>query len=164
MKFVGNFAFVFLAAAILAVCADGAESQTAQTLNVHVGSNYGGGIVFYVDGSGHGLIAAMSDQGTGTTWYDAKKLCNDYRGGGYSDWIMPSADQMELLYLQRNQVGGFNNQWAYWSSTEGDGGAAYNGVSVVWFGPPQKAFSAGSIQVHVGVMSLGNFVRAIRSF
>jgi hypothetical protein len=97
----------------------------------HVGSNYGGGIVFYVDGTGHGLIAATSDQGRGT-WYDAKKLCSNYRGGGYSDWFMPRIDQLQLLYIQRNVVGSFD-QGSYWSSTERAGGAAYNGVSSVSF-------------------------------
>jgi len=34
-----------------------------------IGQSYGGGIIFYVDGSGvHGLIAAASDQSTGIAW------------------------------------------------------------------------------------------------
>lgn len=34
-----------------------------------VGQNYGGGVIFYIDGSGqHGLISATSDQSTGTFW------------------------------------------------------------------------------------------------
>jgi hypothetical protein len=34
-----------------------------------IGQAYGGGIIFYVDGTGqHGLIAAMSDQSTGIAW------------------------------------------------------------------------------------------------
>ena len=34
-----------------------------------VGTSYQGGIVFYIDGTGeHGLIAATTDQSTGTTW------------------------------------------------------------------------------------------------
>ena len=37
----------------------------------YIGESYGGGIVFYVyDGGKHGLIAATSDQSTGTTWYN----------------------------------------------------------------------------------------------
>jgi len=37
----------------------------------YIGESYGGGIVFYVyDGGKHGLIAATSDQSSGTTWYN----------------------------------------------------------------------------------------------
>ncbi len=127
MKFVRNFAFAFLAAATLAVCADGAESQTAQTLGVHVGSNYGGGIVFYVDGLGHGLIAATSDlpKETGPSipndvgpWNRAVQASRDYRGGGYTDWFMPSKDQLAMMWLQRRFLNLSN--FCYWSSTEDD--------------------------------------------
>jgi hypothetical protein len=42
----------------------GSLNATALTTSYYVGQNYGGGIVFYVDGTGkHGLIAATSDQG-----------------------------------------------------------------------------------------------------
>ena len=34
-----------------------------------IGQNYGGGIIFYIDGTGqHGLIAAPSDQSAGVEW------------------------------------------------------------------------------------------------
>jgi len=37
------------------------------TSNFSIGQNYGGGIIFYIDGTGsHGLIAAQIDQNTGT--------------------------------------------------------------------------------------------------
>jgi hypothetical protein len=48
----------------------GVSSSTAliQTL-VYIGQSYGGGIVFYIDGTGqHGLIVAASDQCTGAPW------------------------------------------------------------------------------------------------
>jgi hypothetical protein len=37
----------------------------------------------------------------------------------YSDWYLPSATEIDLLYKQRNAVGGFSNT-IYWSSTEED--------------------------------------------
>ncbi len=40
-----------------------------QTLPYSIGANYGGGIIFYIDGTeNHGLIAATSDQSTGASW------------------------------------------------------------------------------------------------
>ncbi len=36
----------------------------ATTTNYTIGQAYGGGTIFYIDGTGHGLIAALSDQGT----------------------------------------------------------------------------------------------------
>ncbi len=44
-------------------------AQTAQTISFVIGQSYGGGIIFYIDGTGqHGLIAATSDQSTGAQW------------------------------------------------------------------------------------------------
>ena len=40
-----------------------------QTLPFLIGQNFGGGIIFYLDGTGlHGLISAASDQSTGAEW------------------------------------------------------------------------------------------------
>ncbi|MEI7983705.1 MAG: DUF1566 domain-containing protein, partial [Bacteroidota bacterium] len=42
---------------------------TAQTVTFVIGQSYGGGIIFYIDGTGqHGLIAATSDQSSATQW------------------------------------------------------------------------------------------------
>ncbi len=42
---------------------------TAQTVTFVIGQSYGGGIIFYIDGTGlHGLIAATSDQSSGAQW------------------------------------------------------------------------------------------------
>jgi tetratricopeptide (TPR) repeat protein len=102
------------------------EEAAKKEAEIHIGSHYGGGIVFYVDGTGHhGLIAATTDLATvkkdAINWYQAVQLCRDYRGGGYSDWFMPSKDQLNILYQQKNIVGGFGD-WSYWSSTEAGGG------------------------------------------
>jgi hypothetical protein len=48
----------------------GAEVNfTTSPVTFSIGQSYGGGIIFYIDGSGqHGLIAATSDQSTGAQW------------------------------------------------------------------------------------------------
>jgi hypothetical protein len=50
-------------------------------LNPTIGLAYGGGIIFYLDGTGqHGLIAAASDQGTGVQWYNGSYIITGAAG------------------------------------------------------------------------------------
>jgi hypothetical protein len=54
----------------------------------------------------------------------AARLCSDLVEGGYSDWYLPSKDELYQLYLNREAIGGFTvNQ--YWSSSEIDGITAW---------------------------------------
>jgi len=54
----------------------------------------------------------------------AARLCGDLVLGGYSDWYLPSKDELDQLYLNRVAIGGFANLF-YWSSTEFDNGGAW---------------------------------------
>ena len=80
----------------------------------------------------------------------AAKYCADLTEGGYSDWYLPSKDELNKLYLNRTAIGGFSGG-VYWSSSEVSRTNA-------WY----QNFSDG------GQVSLGKFVslfiRAIRSF
>jgi len=54
---------------------------------------------------------------TGCTIADiAAKLCSDLVVGTYTDWYLPSKDELNKLYLNKNILG-LANEW-YWSSTE----------------------------------------------
>ena len=44
------------------------DPENTNPVTPQVGDSYGGGIVFYVDESGYGLIAAPADQSTGSEW------------------------------------------------------------------------------------------------
>ncbi len=44
------------------------------------------------------LMWASKDNGAGINWYDAKSYCENYRGGGYTDWRMPTHDELASLY------------------------------------------------------------------
>jgi hypothetical protein len=79
------------------------------------------------DGIGAGkantsLIISRQGYGDGTIY--AARMCNEYivkvDGVTYGDWYLPSKFELNLLYLQKNVVGGFgnNNYNYYWSSTE----------------------------------------------
>lgn len=76
------------------------------------------------DGIGGGLkntsiIIANQGPVDGNTF--AARLCNEYTviAGGvtYADWYLPSKLELNILFSQKNVVGGFANA-VYWSSTE----------------------------------------------
>jgi hypothetical protein len=47
----------------------------------------------------------------------AAKACSDKTPNGYSDWFLPSEDELYEMYKQRNSIGGFVGSW-YWSSSQ----------------------------------------------
>ena len=55
----------------------------------------------------------------------AASLCDQLVLNGYNDWFLPSKNELNLLYQERNQVGGFANAY-YWSSVEYDTVGAWN--------------------------------------
>jgi len=51
----------------------------------------------------------------------AARLCGDLTQGGYSDWYLPSQNELYQLYLNKDVIGGFGDPGnTYWSSTEVD--------------------------------------------
>jgi formylglycine-generating enzyme required for sulfatase activity len=40
---------------------------------------------------------AAKDNGKNINWTDAKKYCESYRGGGYTNWRMPTQHELEVL-------------------------------------------------------------------
>jgi len=72
--------------------------------------------------------AIIAQNGAGLTY--AAGLARAYTGGGYTDWFLPSKDELNQLYLNRVAIGGFETTrdplypW-YWSSSEGSSGNAW---------------------------------------
>jgi hypothetical protein len=88
------------------------------------GKGPGGGIVFSLDSSGHGLEAQPADYtrqpGDNNygdkafyTWQHAMTAGSSYGSG----WHLPTKDELNLLFLQKSVVSGFFDNH-YWSSTE----------------------------------------------
>jgi hypothetical protein len=62
----------------------------------------------------------------------AAKICVDYRGGGYSDWFLPSFEELKKVKLIKNQVN-ISFGTMYISSTQAD---ADNCMGVTFFAEP----------------------------
>ena len=152
-------------------------------MHLHIGMDYQGGIIFWLNGSGGGLIAAPADDanvqwgcygsalhaddtaiGTGTTNTNtilnacttadiAADVCGDKSLSGYTDWFLPSKDELNQMYLNKTAIGGFASA-LYHSSSE------YS-VSHHW----QQHFGSGA-QTKTGyTRSATNIrLRAIRDF
>jgi hypothetical protein len=81
----------------------------------------------------------------------AARLCGDLVLGGFSDWYLPSKDELYKLMLNQNSIDMIYNG-NYWSSSEIDG---FNAWSENFdFPGPQYASNKNA----------ANFVRAVRSF
>ena len=63
-------------------------------------------------------------------WQQAMDACDNLTYGGYSDWVLPSKNVLNTMYIHKNEIGGFEEVdavWSnYWSSTE------YNNT-VAWY-------------------------------
>lgn len=115
-----------------------------------------GGIVFYDKGrvseGWRYLEAASSDLDGSMNWNDAMSAARSFRFGGYSDWRLPTKDELNLMYenLHKRGIGGLESAF-YWSSSEDVSSHAWG-----------LAFSLG-LQGRVG-KNFDRRVRAVRAF
>ncbi len=81
----------------------------------------------------------------------AAAICNNLNLGGYTDWYLPSFNELNKLYSNRTFIGGFSAT-SYWSSSQSSSTTAYS-----------INFINGSIQINSNKTS-PIYVRAIRYF
>ena len=140
----------------------------------------GGIIFYIDETGKHGLIAAPNDQSVSAKWgcYGttggtstaigtgqantlaivnkcseggiAARICNDLVLNGYSDWFLPSKDELNQMYLKINVLGGLIFRW-YWSSSEYNAGYAWGQL----FGDGNRS---------ADYKNTTYFVRAVRAF
>ena len=91
----------------------------------------------------------INSQGATSTSY-AAGLARAYTGGGYTDWYLPSKDELNKLYLNRVAIGGFASH-EYWSSSEFD-------VYSAWY---QNFGNGNQFGLNKGSTY---YVRAVRAF
>jgi hypothetical protein len=48
----------------------------------------------------------------------AAKICDDLTAFGYSDWYLPSREELEAMENQKSLIGNFDSGKGYWTSTE----------------------------------------------
>ena len=100
----------------------------------------------------------VASQGAGNY---AAKICADLVLGGYSDWYLPSREELNKLYLNKTAIGGFSTDLTpgssvYWTSSEGVSlTPPNNGAFFVYFITGQNGGSNKNATY---------FARAIRSF
>ena len=83
----------------------------------------------------------------------AARLCSDLSLNGYTDWYLPSKDELNQLYINRVAIGGFAT-YLYWSSTEGPNDYGEDAWIQTFTSGEQDASSKGGTAR----------VRAVRSF
>lgn len=101
-----------------------------------------------VIGTGQSNTTAIVN-GCGTTGI-AARICNDLVLNGYSDWYLPSNDELYLMYQQKSMIGLFSTGY-YWSSSQNSSTSSKS-----------LSFSTG-IFIN-GIKTNSYYVRAIRSF
>lgn len=99
-------------------------------------------------GSGQANTTAIVS-GCSTTGI-AARICDNLELNGFSDWFLPSQDEMNEMYLQKAIIGGFADH-SYWSSSQYSASNAwYQYFANGWQGNDSK-----------GTFT---FVRAVRAF
>jgi hypothetical protein len=95
----------------------------------------------------------------------AANICKKYNGGGFSDWYLPSLDELKLIYenvgpsSKLKNTGKFNNDMmaSYWSSSESPNQSSFGG-KYAW----AIFFNDGTAQE--STKNNASYVRAIRAF
>jgi hypothetical protein len=94
-----------------------------------------------------GSLEVMSEDLGKMKWENAKKACADLGDG----WRLPTKDGLNILYENKDKIGGFASNH-YWSSTEGDS-----------YGAWEQSFSDGG-QFSGHSDNNRSYVRAVRAF
>jgi hypothetical protein len=109
----------------------------------------GGGIVFYIEGTR--ALEVSANLGS-HSWYNALDVAKNYKGGGFSDWYLPTKTELNLIYQNLIKTGILNDTTWHWSSSQ-------TGNSTAW----DLRFFDGS-QEYRSSKDDAESVRAVRAF
>jgi hypothetical protein len=110
----------------------------------------GGIVVFYNNGRGMEVSEILGEY----MWSQAISVARNYRGGGYSNWRLPTKDELNLVYqnLRAKNIGDLGDTW-HWSSSESVSNLAWS-----------QWFSSGYQNDVYKDEANFNSVRAVRTF
>ena len=139
------------------VCAEADQGSEIQWYNGSYSQTYATGIAI---GSGKSnTTAIVAVQGDGNY---AAKTCYDLTLNGYSDWFLPSIDELELIHSNAS----LTTYAYYWSSSEFDTNLAWYGsvTNLNYFGrgTENKSITAGP-GIIVGT-TVPYYIRPVREF
>lgn len=64
-----------------------------------------------------GLMVMRKDANSSTmNWSSANTLCNNLVYYGYSDWRLPTKEELAMIYSKKDEIGGFSTSY-YWTSS-----------------------------------------------
>jgi hypothetical protein len=81
----------------------------------------------------------------------AAKVASNYRGGGKSDWFLPSKDELKFLFENRSAVGKSFSAAQYWSSSQDTSVLSWS-----------LDFNSGALSADIN--GIDRYVRPIRAF
>ena len=98
-----------------------------------------------------GNLEVMKEDLGAMSWQYAKKACADVEDGWFGDgWRLPTKSELNILYENRDRIGGFAS-YNGWSSTEIEGDSAW-----------RQGFGSGTQASNGKVTTV--YVRAVRDF
>jgi hypothetical protein len=80
---------------------------------------------------------------TGTTML-AASACTTYSYSGYTDWYLPSKDELNEMYSLKDEIGGFDSYSNYWSSSQNTPETAW----IQYFGNGTQSAFGGKEQLY----------------
>jgi hypothetical protein len=116
----------------------------------------GGGFIFFAE---NGVFMECSMDLGSFDWNTAIREARNYRGGGFSDWRLPTRGELELIFknLKLKGLGGFSER-EYWSSEPNGNPPSGPRAWSVGFGTSRTYSNSGH------AVTIPAIARAIRQF
>lgn len=73
----------------------------------------------YVILKDYDLMVMKEDIRNNINYAAAEKVCKELQIGGFTDWRLPTRDELQIIYSQKEFIGGFQDG-RYWTSTKYD--------------------------------------------